>query len=440
MGSPWVILDNASWSREHWKLFTIVSLTFFLDGILFTIVPAIMYLVEPEMATFIFAVNIAFFALGGFLLGRLADLYGRRVMLIIAITIYTIAAYLLVPFHGSFLELLILTSAINFGIGGEIGAAYSAIAELSPARHRGKAIMLSANMWNVGAALIAGLSLYYRSIYEDINIQINSVILTSAILAAIIAIARLHLPESPRWLVQHRRYGEAIEVIRRVVGSKIDLHISGESLEKAVEPFRGVGLREAISRYRFRLSILIAITASQYTTYNMVAYYAPYASGFAYGIDVAPLNIAIANIGASLGAFLLIPLMDRSRKISTLLSYLGGAISAASLAAIHGISPLAMFLIVVFINMIFSEWAWASLSALESELFPTGVRASTIGFITLITNLSIIAVVIYETYISAHLFLLLASVIWAIGLIASLAWYLRGIETAKKSVEELVKI
>ncbi len=440
MGSPWEVLDSAPWTREHWKLFTIVSLTFFLDGVLFTIVPAIMYLIEPEMATSIFTVNIAFFALGGLLLGRFADLYGRRIMLIIAITIYTIAAFLLVPFHNSFLELLILTSAINFGIGGEIGAAYSAIAELSPARHRGKAIMLSANMWNVGAALIAGLSLYYRSIYEDINIQINSVILTSAILAAIIAIARLHLPESPRWLVQHRRYGEAIGVIKRVVGGKTDLRISGNDLEKAMEPFRGVGLREAISRYRFRLSVLVAITASQYTTYSMVAYYAPYASGFAYGIDAAPLNIAIANIGASLGAFLLIPLMDKSRKISTLLSYLGGTISAAGLTAIHGIASLGVFLIVVFINMIFSEWAWASLSALESELFPTGVRASTIGFITLITNLSIIAVIVYETYISAHLFLLLASVIWAIGLIASIAWYLRGIETAKRSVEELAKI
>jgi MFS family permease len=64
-----------------------------------------MYLVEPEMATSIFAVNIAFFALGGLLLGRFADLYGRRIMLIIAITIYTIAAFLLVPFHNSFPEL-----------------------------------------------------------------------------------------------------------------------------------------------------------------------------------------------------------------------------------------------------------------------------------------------------------------------------------------------
>jgi MFS family permease len=105
MGSPWEVLDSAPWTREHWKLFTIVSLTFFLDGVLFTIVPAIMYLVEPEMATSIFAVNIAFFALGGLLLGRFADLYGRRIMLIIAITIYTIAAFLLVPFHNSFPEL-----------------------------------------------------------------------------------------------------------------------------------------------------------------------------------------------------------------------------------------------------------------------------------------------------------------------------------------------
>lgn len=145
-------------------------------------------------------------------------------------------------------------------------------------------------------------------------------------------------------------------------------------------------MREVLFRYRFRLAILIIITAAQYSTYGMIAYYTPYASGFAYGIEVAPLNIAIANAGASIGAFLLIPLMDRSRKISTLLSYLGGTVSAAFLTAIHGSLPLGVFLATVFINMVFSEWAWASLSALESELFPTGVRASTIGFITLVNQ------------------------------------------------------
>lgn len=438
MSTPYALLDSSPWNREHWKLFTIISLTFFLDGVLFTIVPSILYLiVEPGVATTIFSINLLAFMLGSQVLGRLADIYGRRIMLIIAISIYTVATLLLVPLHGGFTELLILTSAINFGIGGEIGAAYSAMAELIPARHRGKAIMLSTNMWNVGAVVIAWLALYYVGLYTDIASQISSVILTAAILAIVIALARIHLPESPRWLIHRRRYDKAIEIISRISGKPREAIAA--AIEKPESPIEGVRLRDAMSRYIFRLVVLILITASQYTTYNIIAYYLPYASGFAYGIDIAPLHIAIANLGASVGAFLLLPIIDRSRKISTLLSYLGGTITAITLASIHSTAPLEAFLAIVFINMIFSEWAWASLSALESELFPTGVRASTIGFITLVSTSTGAVLVYVEKYISAQLFLALASLIWAIGLSTSAAWYLRGVESARKAIEELAK-
>jgi len=438
VSTPHALLDSSPWNREHWKLFTIVSLTFFLDGVLFTIVPSILYLiVEPGLATTIFSINLLAFMLGAQVLGRLADIYGRRVTLIIAISIYTAATFLLVPLHGGFTELLILSSAINFGIGGEIGAAYSAMAELTPARHRGKAIMLSANMWNVGAAVIAWLALYYGGLYTDITSQTSSVILTAAMLAIVIALARIHLPESPRWLIQRRRYDKAIEIMSRISGKPREAIAA--AIEKLEIPSKGVGFRDAMRIYSFRLVVLILITGSQYVTYNIISYYLPYASGFAYGIDIAPLNIAIANLGASVGAFLLLPIIDRSRKISTLTSYLGGTITAITLAIIHSAAPLEVFLAVVFINMIFSEWAWASLSALESELFPTGVRASTIGFITLVSTAAVAVMVYVEKYISAQLFLALASLIWAIGLSSSAAWYLRGVESARKTVEELAK-
>lgn len=439
MSSVWEALDSARWGLEHWKLFILVSLTFFLDGVLFTVAPAIMYLVEPERATEIFAANLISFMLGALALGRLADLYGRRVMLITSISIYTVAAILLIPFHGGFAELLILTSAINFGIGGEIGAAYSAIAELIPARHRGKVMMLSTNMWNVGAAIIAGLALYYGTIYTNIDVQINSVVATAAALAALVAIARIHLPESPRWLIQRGRYGQARTIISRIVGDGGGVAAIGD-LEKSIsiETQRAVGLIEAMKKYSFRLAVLLIITASQLITYNAIAYYAPYAEGFAYS-GAVELNIAIANLGASLGAFLLIPLIDRSRRVSTLLSFLGGSVTAAALAAIHGLSPLETYLVLVFINMIFSEWAWASLSALQSELFPTGVRASTVGLISFITTLSNVVVVYFEAYISAKSFLTLAFIIWALGLMASLTWYIKGVESAKRSVEELAR-
>lgn len=437
--SIWETMDRSEWGREHWKLFIVVSLTFFLNGLLFALSPSIMHLVVSERATEIFSVNLASYMLGSLALGRLTDLYGRRVMLVASISIYATATFLLIPLHGDPVELLILTSAINFGIGGVMGAAYSAIAEFVPARHRGKAMLLATNMWNVGGSTIACLALYYKGLYSNIDAQIRSIAATAAALASLTAMAGLYLPESPRWLAQKGRYEEAVAVIYRITGRAVGN--PGDDLwgKMAVDGEKKVGLSEAIKIYRFRLIITITMAASGYITYDIISYYAPYARGFAYSGSVE-LNIAVANFGAALGAFLLIPLIDRSRKASILISYLGGTVSASILAAIHGRLSVEAYLAVVFIDMIFSEWAWASIVALESELFPTNVRASIIGFITFITSISSASVIYSETYIPADSFLALGSIIWALGLAAAIAWYVKGVESARGSVEELTRI
>ncbi|MEM3492677.1 MAG: MFS transporter, partial [Nitrososphaerota archaeon] len=93
--------------------------------------------------------------------------------------------------------------------------------------------------------------------------------------------------------------------------------------------------------------------------------------------------------------------------------------------------------VTLFITLIFSEWAWASLSTLQSELFPTGVRASVVGLLTGLTGISSAMIVLAQPSISAFLFLLTSSMLWLMGFIAALAWYLKGVESADKSVEEL---
>lgn len=425
----WYAIDNARYNKEHWKLFIIVSLSFLLDGILFSLIPLTLYIISPDEATFIFALSLIAFAVGAVLFGRIGDILGRRRTMILSIAIYSFSTIAYLFFHETFLQLSIIASVINLGIGGEIGAAYAAIAELMPKNLRGRSITLATNMWNIGAALIAGLALIYSQIYTDLSTQINYLILSAIVAVLVVFFARLHMPESPRWLILKGNYDKAVTIVNRITNQKVTL----TPLED-----KGVGIREAFTKYSFRLLILLILALAQLLTYNMIAYYSPYAPDFVYGYTTVPFIVFAANLGASIGAFILIPLIDKNRKVSTTLSFLGGMLTSLLILLIYNLLPFIFFLIALFLNMIFSEFAWASISTLESELFPTGIRASTVGLITFIANFVNAIIVYLESYITAYSFLLVAFIIWVVGMLASLAWYLRGIESARKALHELL--
>lgn len=414
------------WGKTHWRLFAVVSASFFLDGVLFSLVPVTIYLIEPDLAPYIFAANSLAFMAGALVFGKVTDVVGRRLGLILSLLTYAMGAIFFVAFYWgdllSFWALVLLTGVINFGVGGEVGPSYAAIAELSPSRLRGRALMLATNFWNIGAAIIAGLSLWYKSLAEEPDVVIFYTFLTALALAAVVFIARLHLPESPRWLIAVGRRAEAEVLLKKMGVSEM--------------PSEGtVGLREALRRHAFRLAVLLVVTTTQLATYNIAAYYSPYAEGFPLGVEMAPVVVAVANLGASVGAFLFIPSIDRTRRLALLSSYVGGLATALLLATMPGALPL--YLSILFTNLVFSEWAWASLSVLESELFPTGVRASVVGLVTATAWLINTSLVFAEASITAGQFLAINAALWLVGLVASLAWALHGVESAGKRLEEL---
>lgn len=427
------VLDRSPWTRAHTVMFTVISANYILDGIMFAVAPLLLYLVKPpDVAAAIFAVNLLAEAAGAVLLGMLADRYGRRTLFALCLGLEVAGLAILVAAYKSTAALLVGTSLMTFGIGGEFGPAYSAIAELTPAKHRGKALMLATNFWNIGSAVIAALSIYYSKIASSPVEQARYLLLSALGTAVVAGFARLSMPESPRWLVARGRVREAEEWVRRITGytGPMDMSLPPEA--------GAVSLREALSRYRFRLAVLATITIAQYATYDMAAYYLPYAKGFAFGESAVGWVVLIANIGASSGAFLLLPLIDRSRIVSTLSSFAGGLATAAALWAAHDAHMLSAFYAVLLVNMIFSEWAWASLSVLQSELFPTGVRASVVGLLTSLQGIVGAAAVYVSIVMSADVMLATIVGLWAAGFAAALAWRVRGIESASKSVESLV--
>lgn len=429
------VLDTARWGRLHTILFTVVSLNYLLDGVMFSVAPLLLYLVAPaEVAATVFAVNLLAESLGAILLGWLADRVGRRVMFAASLALEVLGLAILAVDYKSLPALLVGTSLMTFGIGGEFGAAYAAIAEMVPARVRGKALMMATNFWNIGAALIAALSLVYAGIAESAEDQVRFLIASALGTAVVAGLARLAMPESPRWLVERGRAREAELWVRRLSGYTGPLEMA-----LPVEA-GGVSLGEALTRYLFRFSVLAVVTVAQYATYDLTAYYLPYAPGFRFGEEAVVYVVFYANLGASIGAFLLLPLIDRSRTISITSAFTGGLASASLLALAHWLGAESPFYVALLVNMVFSEWAWASLSVLQSELFPTGVRASVVGLLTSLQGITGAVLVYVGIMMNAAVMMASIITLWTAGLAASILWRLRGVESAKKSVEELVAV
>jgi len=77
--------------------------------------------------------------------------------------------------------------------------------------------MPATNFWNIGAAAIAALALQYAELAADPRTAVFYTFLTAVALAALVLIARLHIPESPKWLAARGREAEAKALVENGV-------------------------------------------------------------------------------------------------------------------------------------------------------------------------------------------------------------------------------
>lgn len=178
---------------------------------------------------------------GGAFWGSLSDKYGRRKILLTALTV-NLAGGLTCALVQTFWELILCRTICGLGVGGSIPILFSYYAEFLPSTSRGRSITVLAAFWMVGSIVVAVLAYLIISpkecdrdsalsqeeqcdlreinncgVYTVYEREIGSwrIFLLSTSAPCLLAIVMLLFqPESPRWLALNGKTRKAEAVLK----------------------------------------------------------------------------------------------------------------------------------------------------------------------------------------------------------------------------------
>jgi len=393
-------MDRLPWSSWHWLVIVGLGTVWILDGLEVTIVGAIASRLSEKdalgLSEYQVAVGgtsyIAGAALGALFFGYLTDRWGRKKLFIATLGVYLVAT-VATGFSWSAYSFWFFRFFTGFGIGGEYAAINSAIDELIPARARGWVdLSINGSYW-MGAAAGAALSgiLLDTSIFPA-DIGWRLAFFLGAVLGIGIMLVRRYVPESPRWLMIHRRPKEAerlVAAIEEEVKEREDLPRlpePKESIEVAQRDHTGFVeiARTLFSRYPRRSFLGFVLLATQAFVYNAVIFTFSLVLTAVFKVDssVAGLYLVPFGIANFLGALILGRLFDTvGRKPMIAGTYFVAAIGLAIVAALLKGGSLSTW---SFVGLLCATFFVASAAASAgyltvSETFPLETRAMAIA-------------------------------------------------------------
>ncbi len=174
----------------------------FLDGYDLLIMGAALLLLVPEFhlttaqTGLLASLPFVAMAIGALVAGRLCDRFGRRTIYLIDVLLFLVFA-LLQALAQNLWQLAVIRFCVGFAIGVDMPTGSSMLAEFSPPKLRGALTSLLNTAWLLGGcvATLVGFVLYQTTGAAAWRWMFAA----AAIPAAIIAIMRHGLPETPYW-------------------------------------------------------------------------------------------------------------------------------------------------------------------------------------------------------------------------------------------------
>ncbi|MBA1223716.1 MFS transporter [Pseudomonas fulva] len=289
-------------------------------------------------------------SLGGWIAGILSDRYGRVRILVFTICWFT-AFGALAGFAQSYEQMLVLRTLQGLGFGGEWAVGAALMAEVIRPEHRGKALGFVQSGFAIGWALAA--------------------VVMTALLA--------NLPAETAW-----RIAFWVGVIPAMFVLFVRRHVKDPEIyrQAASQVTKKASLASAFGPDVVRLTLLGAMLVSglQAAAYTIMVWL-PTLMVQVRGLRPGPVVVTmlIMCAGAFAGFILTAYLADRFGRRPALLAFCLGAWLFTMLYMLVPMSPTALMLMSFPVGL-FATGIFAVIGPFLSELFPTHIRTTCMGF------------------------------------------------------------
>ncbi|HQT89739.1 MAG TPA: MFS transporter [Acidiphilium sp.] len=305
--------------------------------------------ISPKEVGLIATVTLLFSAVGGWLGGLIADRFGRVRALQITVGCFALFAGLS-GFAQNFDQLFVTRALMGLGFGGEWAVGAALVAEVITPAHRGKAVGFVQSSWAIGWAIAVIVSLVCFSLLpQDIAWR---VLFFTGVLPALLALFARRLVAEPALFQASRATHQRPRI--------------GEIFAPAILP---------------RTLLCALLTTGAQGGYYAISIWLPnflkterhltVIGSFAY--------LAVIILGSFCGYLTASVLADRIGRRRNFILFAIGSIAAVMLYMLLPIGNDAM-LFLGFPLGFFASGIFAGMGAFLSEMFPTHIRASSIGF------------------------------------------------------------
>jgi len=435
MSNIYAILDNAPLKKFHYLLLLLASFAYGLTGMNVMLIAPLVTSVAKEWSLSIneigYMLSIGYLGMfiGALGFGRLTDVIGRKKVLMIVLILGAVFTTLCGLSPNVYLFYTFRFIA-GLGLGGALPIPGVYVSEYIPVKKRGLFLGLVETSWVYGALLSLLIPYFMLP-----NFGWRTTFFVALLPLFLIPLIAIFLPESIRYLVEKGKLKEAKETLAKTIGSK-KIKFKTKFLKE-----KKYSVKDLFSSRYFKRTVLLFILWGSFVyTYHGIFLWLPtiYARQFNLKDITSIWWTLVVTLFQVPGYYSASFLLDKIGRKKVLIIYLFVAgISSAFLSLTVNLKWVLLWSAMI---SFFNLGAWSGLYAYTPELYPTEIRGTGSGAAASFGRLIGILAPSLTGYLFSLTGLFGPFVAFSfVHLIASFSVFTLGIETMKKSLEEISK-